>query len=163
MTENWKTIVGYEGRYEVSDKGNIRSLKFGKTKILKPWKTNRGYLQVKLRKGGIHKNMYVHRLVAEAFIPNPNHLATVNHRDEVKTNNAASNLEWMSLPDNTAYSQSRWAERPIQQFDKQGNLLAAFPSLNEAERVTEIARGNIWSCCNGKLKSTGGYNWRYAQ
>lgn len=114
MTENWKTIVGYEGRYEVSDKGNIRSLKFGKTKILKPWKTNRGYLQVKLRKGGIHKNMYVHRLVAEAFIPNPNHLATVNHRDEVKTNNAASNLEWMSLPDNTAYSQPRWAERPVQ-------------------------------------------------
>ena len=108
------------------------------------------------------KQCLIHRLVAEAFIPNPNNLDTVNHKDEVKTNNVVSNLEWMSSADNVAYSQPQRAVRRVQMLDKQtGELLATFPSLAEARRVTGIDQGNISKCCNGTLKVVGGYVWKY--
>lgn len=175
--EYWKDVVGYEGLYQVSDEGNVRSLNFnhtGMAKILKPLKGTGDYLRVRLYKDGKGKTMKVHRLVAQAFIPNPNNLETVNHRDEVKTNNSASNLEWMSVADNNNYGtrNQRAAEaninhpktsKPVQQIDKQGNLLATYPSAHEAQRVTGILRPNICNCCNGKrkYKSAGGYIWRY--
>ena len=159
--ETWKSIAGYEGIYEVSDQGRVKSLKFGKEKILKPRDNNWGYLQVNLYKDGHVKTVKVHRLVAEAFIPNSQGLETVNHKDEVKTNNVASNLECMTRGDNVAYSQPQLAKRSVQMFDRQGNLLATFPSLIEAERVTGIAHQSISECCLGKLKSAGGYKWRY--
>ena len=160
--EHCKSIAGYEGLYEVSDQGRVKSLKFGKEKILKPRKDKGGYLHVGLCKDGQIKHTYVHRLVAEAFILNPQGLDTVNHKDEVKTNNVASNLEWMSREDNVAYSRPQWAKRSVQMFDKSnGELLATFPSIHEAERVTGIANQSISKCCLGKLKSSGGYVWRY--
>ena len=156
--ERWKEVAGYEGLYEVSDIGRVRSLKYGKEKILKTCKTSSGYLKVSLYKDGQIKTPFVHRLVAESFIPNPQGLETVNHKDEVKTNNVASNLEWMSRADNVAYSKNK----SVQMFDKKtGELLATFPSLMEAVGVTGINQGNISSCCLGKLKSAGGYKWRY--
>ena len=172
--EQWKAIAGYEEIYEVSDLGRVRSLKYGKERILKPLKTTRGYLQVCLRKDGHTKRLLVHRLVADAFIPNPNNLDTVNHKDEVKTNNVASNLEWMSQKDNINYGNrnKRIAEarlnhpafsKKVQMFDKKtGELLSTFPSTCEAERVTGIAYQSISSCCNGKYKSAGGYVWKYS-
>ena len=161
--EQWKSIAGYEGLYEVSYLGMVKSLKHGKEKILKPRKDTSGYLQVVLYKDGHGKNIRVHRLVAETFIPNPNNLETVNHKDEVKTNNVASNLEWMSREDNVAYSQPQWEKRSVQMLDKStGELLATFPSLHEAERVTGIANHSISSCCKGKQKSAGGYIWKYS-
>ena len=160
MMETWKAIVGYEGIYEVSDLGRVRSLKHGKEKILKPGNNGRGYLFVVLCKDGKYKNTKVHRLVAEAFIPNPLHLETVNHKDEYKTNNSASNLEWMTRADNKRYS----ANKPVQMFDKStGELLATYPSAHEAQRVTGINLGNICLCCNGKYKSAGGYAWRFME
>ena len=157
--EHWKPVVGYEEHYEVSDLGRIKSLKNGKERILKPKKTHCGYLQVGLCKDGHRKYLLVHRLVAEAFIQNPNNLDTVNHKDEVKTNNVASNLEWMSMKDNINYSQAR----QVQMFDKStGELLATFPSTREAARVTGINPSHISECCNGKKKSAGGYIWKYA-
>ena len=165
--EHWKSIAGYEGLYEVSDLGIVKSLKYGKEKILKPWKNHNGYLHVDICKDGQKKMSLVHRIVAEAFIPNPNNLETINHKDEVKTNNVASNLEWMSQKDNINYGthNKRVAEslsKQVQMFNKStGELLATFPSLMEAERVTGINKGNICSCCNGKRKSVGGYIWRY--
>ena len=161
--ENWKAIAGYEGLYEVSDQGRVKSLWNGKEKILKPGKNSSGYLLVSLHKDGHGKTVKIHRIVAESFIPNPQGLATVNHKDEVKTNNVASNLEWMSREDNVAYSQPHLAKRSVQMFDKQtGELLATFPSLMEARRVTGINQSHISECCNDKLKSAGGYIWRYA-
>ena len=171
--ETWKEIDGYEGLYEVSDQGRVKRLKYGKEKILKPWKTHDGYLRVGLRKDCQRKMSLVHRLVADAFIPNPNNLDTINHKDEVKTNNTVGNLEWMSQKDNNNYGtrNKRVSEaninhpsfsKKVQMFDKStGELLATFPSINEAGRVTGINHSNISECCLGNRKSAGGYIWGY--
>lgn len=165
MTEAWKAIDGYDGLYEVSNTGLVRSLNYnhtGRAKILKLGNNGLGYLAVNLCKDGIHKRMLVHRLVAEAFVPNPQNLETVNHRDEDKTNNNVSNLEWLSRTDNLAYSQPQQAERKVRMLDKKtGELLATFPSLQEAERQTGIADSNICSCLKGRYKSAGGFVWKY--
>ena len=166
--EHWKAISLYEGLYEVSDIGRVKSLKFGKERILKPQKDKYGYLQVGLWKDGHKKLQFVHRLVAESFIPNQLGLETVNHKDEVKTNNAATNLEWMSKRDNLNYGThnkrvSEALSKQVQMLDKKtGELLDTFPSTNEAERVTGIYHSSISKCCKGKLKYAGGYIWRYA-
>ena len=175
--EHWKAISGYEGLYEVSDMGRVKSLNYNHTgteKILKPQNNTHGYLLVDIYKDGQKKASLVHRLVAAAFIPNPNNLDTVNHKDEVKTNNTVTNLEWMSQKDNINYgtrnkrvSEARLNHQSfskrVQMFDKStGELLATFPSTHEAERVTGIAQSHICACCNGKRKSSGGYVWKYA-
>ena len=160
--EKWKQIAGYEGLYEVSNLGRVRSLWFGKTRVLKPGKLRNGYLFVTLCKDGKRKHLLVHRLVAGAFVPNPRNLETVNHKDEDKTNNAASNIEWLSRADNVAYSCPQFAERGVRMFDKStGELLDTFPSTIEAERQTGISHSNICSCCLGRRKSAGGRVWRY--
>ena len=175
--EHWKAIAGYEGIYEVSDLGRVKSLNYnhtGNEKILKPGKAAGGYLFVILCKDCHTKHLLVHRIVAEAFILNPQGLETVNHKDEVKTNNTVSNLEWMSIKDNNNYgthnkrsSEARLNHpafsKKVQMFDKStGELLATFPSIHEAERVTGIAQSHISKCCLGKRKSAGGYKWRYS-
>ena len=107
--ENWKDIVGYEGYYQVSDKGNVRSLDriinghFYKGILLKQRKDKDGYLTVVLAKNKVCKWLKVHRLVAISFIPNTENLPTVNHKNEDKTCNAVWNLEWMSVADNNKY------------------------------------------------------------
>ena len=168
--EHWKEIAGYEGLYEVSDQGRVKSLgnnKSRKEKILKPGKNNWGYLQVSLCKDGKSKKSTVHRLVAKAFISNPGNLETINHKDEDKTNNTVGNLEWMSMKDNINYGthNRRSAEtrsKSVLMLDKStGELLATFPSTCEAWRVTGIAQPDISDCCLGKRKSAGGYVWKY--
>ena len=178
--ETWKEIAGYEGLYEVSDLGRVKSLgnnKSRKEKILKPQKECSGYLQIGLYKDGHGKMLKIHRLVAEAFIPNTQGFNTVNHKDEDKTNNTVSNLEWMSLKDNLNYGtrnkrageaiskaniNNPMLSKKVQMLDKStGELLDVYPSTMEAWRVTGIAYQNISQCCNGKRKSAGGYIWRY--
>ena len=173
--ETWKTIAGYEGLYQVSNLGRVKSLNYNHTgieRILMSRKNRGGYLYVNLHKDGQRKTITVHRLVATAFISNPRNLETINHKDEVKTNNTVSNLEWMSIKDNNNYGtrNKRLSEtqindknksKEVQMFDRQGNLLATFPSTHEAERVTGIYHSHISKCCNGKIKSSGGYVWRY--
>ena len=178
--EHWKAVVGYECLYHVSNLGRVKSLNYNHTgteRILKTSKISSGYLKVTLCKDGHVKTLKVHRLVADAFIPNPNNLETVNHKDEDKTNNSVANLEWMSKKDNTNYGtrNKRAGEaiskaninnpmfsKQVQMFDKKtGELLATFPSTQEAQRVTMIHQSNISSCCIGRRKSAGGYKWRY--
>lgn len=175
--ENWQPVKGYEGLYEVSDIGRVRSLKYGKERIMKTRKNTCGYLQVNLCKDGQKKMLLVHRIVAEAFIPNPQGLETINHKDEVKTNNIVSNLEWMSMKDNINYGthnkrvsesllkaniNNQARSKKVQMFDKStGELLTTFPSLAEAERVTGVRQCTICLCCLGKRKSSGGYVWKY--
>lgn len=117
MEENWKPVIGFEGQYEVSDKGNVRSLRRlieGKsgTKyyrdgcILKP-QTSSSYAQVYLTVDGKQKWFKVHRLVAEAFIPNPDNLPCINHKDENKLNNSVDNLEWCDYEYNSNYGTAK--------------------------------------------------------
>ena len=165
--EIWLPVVGYEGLYEVSNLGNVKSLKFGKTRVLKPVFTSVGYLQVGLWKNRKRQMKQVHRLVAEAFIPNQKALPQVNHKDECKTNNAVSNLEWCTCKYNINHGtrNARVAaakSKPVQQLSFDGSLITTWPSTHEAWRQTGVKQGNICSCCNGKLHSTGGYKWQYA-
>lgn len=103
--ENWKDIFGYDGMYQVSDLGRVRSKKYGRWKILKPNKNRFGYLMSYLSKYGKPKNIPVHRLVAQAFIENDNIFNTeINHRNEIKSDNRASNLEWCDRRYNNTYN-----------------------------------------------------------
>ena len=109
MDEIWKDIEGYEGYYQVSNKGRIKGIRlmyqYTEERILKPFSNQkgRGYLKVKLIKNGTGKYAYVHRLVALAFIDNPNHYTEVNHKDENPKNNTVENLEWCTRSYNMSY------------------------------------------------------------
>lgn len=151
--EIWKEIEGYEGLYEVSNLGNVKSLNKRKGRILKPAKNNKGYLYVNLFKQGKVKKHFVHRLVAKAFIENPDNLPQVNHKDEDKTNNNISNLEFCDCQYNIDYSQSK------QVLCVETGLI--YTSTNEVERELGFRNQNISSACNGKLKQAYGYTWRY--
>lgn len=103
--ERWKPIFGYDGMYEVSDLGRVRSLKFGKTRVLSEQKHTDGYLLVALCKDGKRKNFFVHRLVASAFVENDNLFNTeINHINERKSDNRVSNIEWCDRSYNVSYN-----------------------------------------------------------
>ena len=191
--EIWKPVKGYEGLYEVSNLGRVRSFDkyvsctrngvemdiLHKGKILKPVKRQHGYLGVMLYGKGGHatrgfKTFSVHRLVAEAFIPNPNGLPEVNHIDEDKTNNKAENLEWISHINNTNFGtaqlrrsqkmRNNMRSKPIGQYTKDGKLVAVYPSLAEVHRQKGYAQANISKCAQGSKQYSHayGYLWRYA-
>ena len=128
-----------------------------------------GYLIVTLCHEGIRKNKRVHRLLAEAFIPNPQNKAHINHIDGNKLNNCITNLEWNTPAENTNHSIRLGLHDPrksrntaiIQICKDTGKQLAEFFSIHEAERVTGIATQNIWKVCNGRRKSAGNYIWAY--
>lgn len=180
MTEEkevWKDIKGYEGKYKVSNLGNVKSLNWlntGKEKLLHLGISKGKYYQVGLCKFGINKTFWVHRLVATAFINNPDNLPYINHKDENKLNNCVDNLEWCTAKYNSNYGTGiermlktkklrncKNAEKPVLQFTKDCKFVNEFPSAKEAARCTDINRGNIWACCAGRYKSAGGYIWKY--
>ena len=139
MIEIWNDILGYEGLYEVSNWGRIRR----NGKILRPQAARGGYLQVGLSKNGIVKHGKVHRLVASAFIPNPNNYPQVNHKDENKTNNAVDNLEWCDNKYNNNYgTKNEKVSTPVLQFDLQGNFIREWPSMQKVEEEMDIKYKN---------------------
>lgn len=160
--ETWKDVAGYEGQYQVSNFGRVRSLKYGKVHLLKPGTNGCGYFQVGFRRDGNRKLFLVHRLVAEAFIPNPSNFPFINHKDENPANNAVNNLEWCTAKYNNNYGTCKAKRsKAILQFNKSGNLVSEWPSASEAERQTGFARSSISNCCLGKLKSAYGYVWKF--
>lgn len=173
MTEEWRDIKGFEGLYQVSNCGRVKSFyKYGWTKtiqsnngILKQYVV-RGYSTISLKKGKGYKHFQVHRLVASAFIQNPNNLPCVNHKDENKLNNHVSNLEWCTYSYNINYgTRNKKAAKalsiPIVQLTLEGNIIAEFNSFKEAEDVTGILKSHICNVCKGIRHHAGGYKWRY--
>ncbi|GEM_PF-490646 len=163
IKEVYKTIDGYD--YEVSNVGQIRSVRTGR--ILKQNIDRYGYYQVCLSKNGIKKMFRVHRLVAQAFIPNPNDYPEVNHKDECKTNNRIDNLEWCTSKYNLNYGTrnkraAKAMSKAVEQLDKTGNVLAAYPSANEVQRVLGFSQGTISLACREGVKRYG-YYWKYKQ
>lgn len=180
----WRPVVGYEGLYEVNNLGEVRSLdrtdSMGRLKkgcILRP-KYNRknGYCQICLHNNTDIKYCYIHRLVAEAFVPNddPQNKIYCNHINEVKTDNRACNLEWVTHSQNMRHNglSERIAEKErnnklnskeIEQYDLDGNYIRTWPSINEVKRSLGISTGGISNCCQHKYgwHTAGGFRWEY--
>lgn len=161
IKEIYKPIKGYH--YEVSNTGQVRNVKTGL--ILKQFLNNYGYCQVDLCKEGIKKTFKVHRLVAQAFIPNPKNLPEVNHRDENKLNNRLENLEWCSSSYNLNYGtraerSAKARSKAVEQLNLNGKVVATYSSLSEVERVLGFDNGNICKACKEGVKRYN-YYWRY--
>lgn len=173
-SEEWKPVVGYEGLYEVSSMGRVKSLKRTitgkdgitreiKERILKPGIAENWYPTVNLSKNGNVVTFRVHRLVATAFIPNPKNLSDVNHKDEDKTNNSVDNLEWMSHKDNSNYgTRNERIGKSVSQKDKKtGVIIAIYPTQTKAAEATGIDKYHISAVCRGTRGSAGGYYWSF--
>lgn len=185
--EIWKPVVGYEGLYEVSNLGNVKSLNYMRRnviKVLKARTNSGGYKFIELHKNKKHKNFLIHRLVAQAFIPNPNNLPQVNHKDENKQNNCVDNLEWCDAKYNIKYgtciqrrmqkmmgekhpwfgkfSKEHHSSKPIIQ-SVLGIFVKRWDCVADIERETGFRQGNISSCAIGKRKSAYGFNWNYVE
>lgn len=179
LDEVWKDIEGYEGAYQVSNLGNVRSTtreviypggysRVFRGKVLKPRVDKYGYLVVGLSKHQHHKWLKIHRLVAKAFLNNPNEYDQVNHLDGDKTNNNVSNLEWCNNSMNMKHAVETGLKpvngrKSVLQI-KDGVVIDVFPSVTAAANYICMSRTHISGCCNGHLdhKTAGGYEWRFA-
>lgn len=184
LSEEWRDIQGYEGFYQISSFGHVRHLVAWRGNHFKsdyishiskttPYIDSCGYLRVALSAHGVTKHYRVHRLVAQAFIPNPNNLPQINHKDENKQNNHISNLEWCTQTYNNQYgtrgsrigatnSRGKGAKRAVLQYDMLGNFIRRWKSMQEAsDTLLTVSVPKICACCRGIRKSTGGFVWKY--
>lgn len=185
VKEIWKDVVGYEGLYQVSNLGNIKSLdkyvntkgnklKLHKGKILKPKKRPRGYLEVSLYKDRKPKSIQIHRLVAIAFIPNPENKPHINHKKPVTEefcDNSVNNLEWCTPKENMIYAfkcgrvnakgKDSVSSKTVLQYDLNGNFIREWDCTMDIQRELGFANTDISGCCLGKRKTAYGYKWRY--
>lgn len=183
----WKEINGYEGKYIISDYGkiiNILSLS-----EMKPFTTSTGYKRIQLSQNGIRKKHFLHRLVADAFIPNPNNHPIINHKDENPSNNNYLNLEWCSYQYNATYGNAitkrvahtdyknrktrdiatykrgvdSCASKHVYQFDLCGNLIGEYNCCVDAAKVNNFDSVSIGKACNGRLIIYKGFKWQYTE
>lgn len=177
--EIWEAIPDYEGLYEVSNYGRVRSILFRnrqkvykRNKILSMCNNGTGYYVVNLYRDGKGKVFLVHRLTAMAFIPNPNNYPQVNHKDENKKNNHIENLEWCDEKYNNRYGTRNFRETvtkqkkygiPVVQKDINGNVICVYSCIREANRKTNIGRKEISRVCKGIYTQAGGYRWEYVR
>ena len=189
----WKDIPGYEGLYQVSNTGQVRSLNYlgtkGYYKILKQETIKDGYKRIRLYKDTIGKKYLVHRLVALTFIPNPNNYPIVNHKDEDKANNVVWNLEWCDYSYNTTYGSCSQKRREnllgknkgknsalygtrnktrataVLMFTLDGQFIRRFDSIADANEFMSKPRtaNGIYACCMNKQNTAYGYIWKYEQ
>lgn len=175
MREKSLDFLGYPN-HTITDDGKVFSLNYnntGKKKEMKNTVSKNGYSVIRLSNEGKTFVYLVHRLVALTFIPNPYNLQEVNHKDECKTNNNVSNLEWCSRAYNINYGTRNYRSstkqlnrkdhsRPVKQFTKDGVFIKEYPSMKEVERQTGYLNAHISHCCTGRYKQAYGYIWRYA-
>jgi hypothetical protein len=181
MEESWKDILGYEGLYQVSTHGEVKSLsRFNSRteRILTPV-ISKGYPVITLSKNNIHKIYSIHRLVAECFIPNPENKPEVNHINGIKTDCLCSNLEWCTSSENQLHAFRTGLQKPykhwigkfgashnrskkVSQMTKEGVLIGTFENARHAEQLTGINHSGISDVCRGTSKTAGGFRWRYS-
>lgn len=173
MKEDWKDIAGYEGLYQISNLGRVKSFRQGKRNgakdetFLKLSLNANGYPQVTLYRSPSDRHKFlVHRLVAQAFLANPDNLYAVNHIDENPQNNRVTNLEWCTISYNNAYGTAKirhsiTSGQRVQQFTLNGVLLATYESLHIASEITGVEKHAIKDCCSGHSQTGHGYVWRY--
>lgn len=177
--ERWKDIKETKGVYQISSKGRVKRVgKYSNQftswydeKILKPAIHERGYLFVQLSINKKILRRYIHRLVAEAFIPNPENKKTVNHKDGNKKNNCVENLEWCTYLENNTHAYEKLGKLQknkkgsiaVVQYDLKGNFIKEYPSIREAQRQTGI--NAIDKVCKGiqNRSQAGGYKWKYKE
>lgn len=173
----WKPIKGYEGLYEISNTGKVRSLdhlrKTDRSSYVQKGKELKlglnkktGYLMVSLSKEGKTKSHTVHKLVAKTFIENPNNYSCINHKDENKQNNHISNLEFCTKKYNCNYGTrgkkiSEKLSKRINQYTMNDEYIKTWNSSVEIEKILGIDQSNVCLCCKGKRKSVGGFKWEY--
>lgn len=173
----WKTIKGYEN-YEISDIGEARRIQYddrgnaGKYTLpylLKGHIDKDGYIKYTLYKNGKPNNVFAHRLVAEAFIDNPENKKQVNHKNGIKSDNRVENLEWNTASENIQHRinvlgvswKNHKSSKPVTQFSLDGNVVAHYPSAKEAKRQTGFSQGHISECCRGEKAKYNGFIWKY--
>ena len=183
MKEEWRDVKGYEGRYQISNKGNVKSLArkvkvnvFGKTFakaqkkgiLLRVWRDKDGYSIANLSDGTRMKHYKVHRLVAEAFIPHDRGRVVVNHKNGIKNDNRVENLKWATNSENTWHATfvlkcKRRGGRPVKQYTIDGKFVKLYNSASEGARAVKCTATLICNCCNGKLQTAAGYVWKYVK
>jgi len=178
MNEIWKPVIEYEGYYEISNLGNVRSVdriiidingvsRNYKSKQLKTCLNENGYVVTTVRINNVHHNFKIHILVAMAFIPNLENKLTVNHNDGNKQNNNDWNLEWATHGENIKHAyehnlnncESQY--KPVLQYSKAGEFICKHESISAAKKFLNITGGHIGEVCDGKMKSAYGYVWKF--
>ena len=179
-TEVWKDIKGYEGLYQVSNMGRVKSLgrtvsaknnskQYRKGRILKFWTNKNGYQLVFLYNvNGERKTVFVHRLVCEAFYPKNKNKPEVNHINEDKSDNRACNLEWVTRKENNNHGThntkvAKALSKPVGQYTREGELIKVWQSVSEVQRQLGFTKQNISQAARGKQKTAYGFVWKYVE
>ena len=161
--EVWKDVPGYEGLYQVSSAGSVRNTMTGQA--LQPWTHNAGYTCVTLCKNKVKRKLLIHRLVAWAFLPNPDRKPQVNHINGIKTDNRVENLEWCTNQENSIHS--AYTLRHESTIPKRAVLCVStgerYSSVSEAARASGACNQNIVKVCQGVRKTAAGLRWAYIE